>query len=67
LGRKAWFATGFAAGRQRRPLTGGDFGRWKNRTHRLKKGSVLTDEKARENERWSESEKEAPIIKKAAY
>jgi hypothetical protein len=34
----------------------------------LKEGSVLTDEKKREEKkRGSESEKEAPIIKKAAY
>jgi hypothetical protein len=33
----------------------------------LKKGSVLTDETSAKNKRWSESEKEAPIIKKAAY
>jgi hypothetical protein len=45
----------------------GDFGRWKNRTHRLVEGSVLTDGKRAKKQRWSESEKEAPIIKEAAY
>jgi hypothetical protein len=30
-------------------------------------GSVLTDEKRAKKKRWSESEKETPIIKKAAY